>query len=500
MLKKLLLTALFLNSLVSFSQDIVKEFDLKLEKKRDFFQVANEDKKEVILFLNDKEKVTSIRFDEKFNIIDSLTTARPEKKYANIIGYSQKDNNYFVFWASEDRKEISSQYFNFAKKETKTTSINLELKKEKIVKELTINNVFYLITILKNTSILKFYISDANGNLNEKTVDLSHLEFKNIFDHTENLYTVLTDESSNPNFQTIANDSPPSLVLSSKRYKIYTYNSDEIIFTIDNTTHATQVLRINLQDFASNLKSIPQQKIVKGEYGAIRFRSNSFLIDNKILQVKTNSFVLFLTISDLSGNKINEYKVLHDEEIGFKNSGFFHQKNGLFSLKDASFLIAKNIKNSEQFLRQINDSPSISCYNLNGVYYTVLGSSEDVSHGGSGMTGIGMTSGGMGNAMAFFPYQKCYTIENLISYKDKIVVYTNCLFDANFNHLDGEMKTSAFDKVRTFLEENKELKENVGLFTQSLYKDLILFKFDKSLYLGNYNKESKKYQIFSFSE
>jgi hypothetical protein len=505
MIKKILLASLFLNSLSSFSQEIVKEFDLKLEKKRDFFQVVNEAKKEVILFLNDKEKVSSVRFDEKFNIKDSLTAARPEKKYTEIIGYSQNENDYFVFWASKDRKEINSQYFNFSTKETKTTAINLELKKEKIVKELTINNVFYLITIVKNTSILKFYISDQNGTLNEKTVDLSALEFKNIFNKPKDLYTVFTDESSEPNFQKIDNDSPPSLVLSSKKYKIYTYNPEEIVFTIDNTTYATQVLSINLTDFKPNLKSIEQQKTVRGEYGAIEFRSNSFLIDNKILQIKTNAYVLFVAISDLSGNKIKEYKVLHDQEIDFKNSDFFQENKSLFSNK-------KTIETTEKFLRKIHNYPSISCYNLNGSYYVSIGSSVDKSrtewgallgNNGVGMGGAGMSPIAIGvnnSGTGLMTYGTCGTVENLISYKDKVVFYTNCLFDSNFNHTQGDLKTSAFDKARTFVDENKEIKESVFIFTTSLYKDLILFKFDKSLYLGNYSKDQKKYQIFSFSE
>jgi len=68
MLKKLLFSTLFLTFFISFSQNMVKEFDLKLERKRDYFQVINETNKEVILFLTDKEKLTSLRFDEKFNI------------------------------------------------------------------------------------------------------------------------------------------------------------------------------------------------------------------------------------------------------------------------------------------------------------------------------------------------------------------------------------------------------------------------------------------------
>lgn len=491
MIKKLLFVSLLLNSLFSFSQNIVKEFNLNLDNKRDFFQIVNEDKKEVVLFLNDKEKVTSIRFDKKFNIQDSLSSTRPEKTYTEIIGYHQNTSDYFIFWGSKDRKEISSQYFNFVTKKVTTTPINLELKKEKIVKEITINNVFYLVTIIKNTSILKFYISDQNGNLNEKSIDLSHLEFKNIFNSPANLYTVFTDESAEPSFQNIANDSPPSLTLSARRYKIYSYNPDEIIFTIDNNTNATQVLRINLQNFTSTFKSIPQQKTAKGEYGAINFKSNSFLIDNKIIQVKTNAFVFFLTISDLDGNKIKDYKVLHDQEIDFKNSDFFQQKNGFLYHE-------KPIKDSEQFLRRIHSFPSISCYNLNGIYYTSIGSSEDIN-GSNVMSGIRGVNDGM-NGVGLNPFQRCYTVENLISYKGKIVVHANCLFDTNFNHLEGEIKASAFDKARAFIEQDKEIKETFSIFTKTLYKDLILFKFNKNLYLGNYNSVNKKYQIFSFSE
>lgn len=495
MLKKLLLTSLFLNSLLSFSQDIVKEFDLKLEKKRDFFQVVNEDKKEVVLFMNDKEKVTSIRFDDKFNIIDSLTITRPEKKYENIIGYSQKDDNYFVFWASENRKEISSQYFNFVTKKTETKPIALELKKEKIVKELTINNRFYLITIIKNTSTLKFYISDDSGNLNEKIVDLSTLEFKNKLNQNVTLYAALTEELSGLFIEAINNDSPPSLTLSSKKYKVYTYKNDEIIFTIDNNTFSTDILKINLNNFTGNLKSIQQPAIARGAYESITFKSNSFLIDDKILQIKTNPEVLFLTISDQNGNKINQFITSRDEEITFKNSDVFQEVKNIHN--------KKVLEKPKQFIRKINNSnPGISCYKLNGLYYTVIGSSQDIARTGGG-AGMGMGSGfsgGFGGAPISFGFTSSYTIGNLISYKDKNVVYTNCLFDSNFNHLENKIGISAFEKARLFLEENEELKESISIFGRDLYKDLIVFKFNTTLYLGNYNKENKKYQIFSFSE
>ena len=489
MLKKSLLACFLFLTINTFAQEMIKEFDLKLEKKRDFYQVTNKIKNEIVLFSNDKEKVSSIRFDSTFNIKDSISAVRPESTYEEIIGYTQKDESYSIFWGSKDRKKIFAQSFDFATKQINIKFFDLELKKEKIVKELTINNVFYIITLVKNIGNLKFYVFDPSGELDTKTVDLSKFEFNNKEGNPVNLHTALTWESSNFFFQNINNESPPSLALSTKKNKIYTYKNDEIIFTLDNGPHATDVLRINLNDFTASLKAIKQQRITRGQYEGLVFESNSFLIDERLIQIKTNPEVLYLTISDLEGMRINTYKALRDEEIPFKNTDVF-QESGTFSNK-------KVLEKPKQFIRKINYStPGISCYKLNGLYYTVIGSSEDIASGG-GM-GMGM-AGGFSSAPIAMSYSS-YTIENLISYRDKNVVYTTCLFDSNFNHLKDEVKTSAFEKIRIFLEENENIKDGRTLFNKVLYKDLILFKLDSSIYLGNYNKQNKKYQIFSFSE
>lgn len=496
MLKKILTVILFFSTLISFSQEMIKEFDLKLNRKRDFFQVVNKEKNEIIIFSNDKEKVSSFRFDDKFNIQDSLSATRPENTYKEILGYSQKDNVYCMFWGSKDRKKISSQFFDFNTKETGIKTFELELKKEKIFKEITVNNVFYLITIIKNTGDLKFYIFE-NNNLSTKTVDLSRFTFSNSSGNPVNLHTALTEDLSGFFIQNISNESSPSLALSSKQFKLYTYKNDEIIFTIDINSYSTDVLRINLKNFTADVKSINQPIIARGEYNSLTFKTNSFLIDDKLLQIKTNPEVLFLTISDLDGNLINEFKALREEEIEFKNSDTYEEKGDGFYNK-------KLLEKPKQFIRKINNSnPSVSCYKLNNLYYTVIGSSKDIvrsSGMGPGFGGAGFGGAGFGTT-ASFGFSLNYTVENLISYRDKIVVYTNCLFDSNFNHVKEEIKPSAFDKARMFLEETDEIKKGNSVFKPtSIYNDLIIFKFKSSLYLGNYNNDNKKYQIFSFTE
>lgn len=149
-----------------------------------------------------------------------------------------------------------------------------------------------------------------------------------------------------------------------------------------------------------------------------------------------------------------------------------------------------------------NSNPGISCYKLNGLYYTVIGSCQDIAKNGPMAMGPGFGVGmgaGFGGSLSF-GFTPSYTITNLISYQDKKVVYTNCLFDSNFNHLTDKITISAFERARIFVEVSEEIKEASPIFSKSLYKDLIIFKFNKDLYIGNYNDNKKKYQFFSFTE
>ena len=57
MFKKLLLTSLFLINLTSYAQNSVLVTPLELKNNRNVFQTVNAEKKEVTLFISDKEKI-----------------------------------------------------------------------------------------------------------------------------------------------------------------------------------------------------------------------------------------------------------------------------------------------------------------------------------------------------------------------------------------------------------------------------------------------------------
>lgn len=99
-MKNYIYLLIYFLSLTSFSQTLVSSIPLEMKKNRDVFQIVNESRKEVTLFLSDKTSINAVRLDDKIQIIDSLSTTRPEKKYSEMIGFvsiGEKGSNPKIF-------------------------------------------------------------------------------------------------------------------------------------------------------------------------------------------------------------------------------------------------------------------------------------------------------------------------------------------------------------------------------------------------------------------
>jgi hypothetical protein len=477
-MKKILVTLLVLSSLNTFAQTLTQSVPLNVSKKSDVFQVVEEDKKQISLFFNDKLKVRTVRFDEKFNIIDSLSSDRPSKDYDDIIGYSISGNKYYSYWSSSNNKEIASQCFDFEGKKVSMNTHTLEFVKEKPIKKITVNNVFYLITIVKNTSVLNFYVF-KDGKMEKKSVDLPSKNFVTYDNQRTNLWEILTEATDfepSLSVQNILEETPPSLAFSANRRKTYV-EDNSLIFTFDNNTSFTQFLTINLLDFTFTLTSYTQPYIEQMEFDEIK--SNSFLINDHIVQVKLNSGVMYISVNDLDGNELKKFSIFSEKEISFKNSEII-QENG--SIKNTRVLDKSN-----QLMRKISSlNPSISCYSFDDKIYLTIGGVSLVQNNSAIMYG-GMI-GGLTGALIGAALSSNYSMNNLNSYKKRKVVYINCQFDQEFNHIKGDIKKLAFDELRAFSDEHSELECQT------------VFKMNSTLYLGGYSKESKSYSFYSFND
>lgn len=468
---------LLLSAVNCISQNLAKSISLNYSRKNDVFQIVEENKKQVSLFLSDRYKARAIRFDENFNFIDSLSTDRPSKEYDDVIGYSISGNKYYSYWSSSNNKEIASQCFDFDGKKVAISTFKLEFSKEKPIERITINNIFYLVTIVKHSSILNFYVFN-DGKMEKKTIDLSSRNFVSYDNQKVSLWEIIsevTDFDNGLSVQNILEETPPSLTFSANKKKAYVKNN-QLIFTFDNNKGFTQLITINTTDFTYEVKSYAQPYIEPTEFDMAQ--SNSFLLKDRLIQIKLNTQLLYISVKDLAGNELKTFTALADKEIDFKNSDII-QENG--SIRNTRIL-----DKSSQLLRKVSNlNPSLSCYSYNDKIYFTLGAVSLVQNNGAL---YGAMIGGMAGAIIGAAVSSNYSVNNLNSYNSRKVVYINCLFDSEFNHIDGEVKKLAFDELRAFADDKQDLASQT------------VFKMNSKLYFGGYNKTTRTYSFYSFND
>lgn len=470
----------------SFAQQMVKGVDLGISKKAEVFQVVEEDKKQVSLFFSAKLNVLSVRFDENFNVIDSLKSEKPSKEYDDIVGYSLSGNKYYTYWSNSNGRELMSQCFDFEAKKVTSKPFSIALEKEKIIKKITVNNVFYIVSIVKSTGILNFYVI-KDGAVEKKVVDLTSKRFLGRNDKVTTLWDIVSSSTNYEtpySFQTISTETPPSLALSANKHKVYV-RENKLLFTLDDNRRFTQTFTIDLNDFSATSKmfvqpSFPEDVKITEDNGqgfSYYYDSNSFFLSDKMVQLKINSDFIKMSVKDLEGKEMKEL-LINNQEISFKNSDIM-QENG--SVKSTRVL-----DKSSQLLRKINDiNPSVSLYENDNKIYMIIGGVSNIQQNNAMMYG-GMF--GVSGVLIGMALSSNYSMNNLNSYKQRKVVYINCLFDTQFNHLNGEVKKTSFDELRAF----SETKENLTA--------PVLFKLNSSLYYGGFDKEVGNYMFYKFND
>lgn len=504
MIKKSFLFVLFLFSSVSFSQEATNSFPLELKGNRDVFQIVNETTRNVTLFVSDRKEVNSFLLNEKMQITDSIKTERPERKYTDIAGYINSNKNIRLYWTSEDHKEVFTQLFDIENHTVVNQEYTLQLKDEKFIQNFSENNLFYVVTILKESNLLKFYVFDLEGNRIEKTMDLSAFRFLDKDNHKSTFYgilrTFIKPLNASISLQKISPENTTSLTYSSNKRKCYIKNN-QLTITLDLSLDFTQLIIIDLNTFTA------KEKFIKNPYvyyeNSLDVDSNSFLMDDKLYQIKLSLKTLKLTVKSLNDELLKEYTITDTEPIDFKNSEILQKGTA----KIAPFTVDNDrvLEKTKQFLRKLhNSSCAISCYNLNEKTLVTLGSVTEINGGGM-MMPMGAPGFGGGFGSTSIPtFQYMYinpTYDNFNSYKNRKVVFINCLFDKDNNHVSGELKPIAFDKIQEFLSIDDK-QDSISLFSnpENKEKSKTVFKMNSNYYLGHYDNETKRYVIRKFTD
>lgn len=482
MLKKISFLILFLNSLPSFSQDIVSSATVNLKNNRDVFQTVNNNKKEVTLFVSDKIKVKAIHLNEKMQIVDSISAERPNTRtYTNMIGYNISNDNTRLFWSSNDYEDIFTQLYDFNSRKTTTKEYSLILKNEKVLQKFSEDDNFYILTVVKNSNNFKLHIFDNEGNYKEKIIALEGFHFFKSGYKKSDLYGVLGENllpfEAPFSLQNITVENPTSLTDAAKKRKCY-FSKKQIVITIDTNTDYTQAIIIDLEKFSATekiIRSVMIPNVTESGY-EIHLTSNSFFIDNKLYQIKSSSDTFYFTIKDLDDNLLKEYSATANGSIDFKNSEIY-QEGGDFGGK-------RILESSSQFIRKINNLNSgLSCYHIGQNTLITFGGVSAVQQS-TGQIAFGQF-GLVGALVAVAVFNP--TMESFNSYSNRKVVKIEGLFDNEGNHINGELQPLAFDKIRTFFDKNNDVSSQT------------LFKMD-AYYLGYYDNKTKEYIIRKFAD
>jgi hypothetical protein len=475
-MKKLALF-LILTNFICFSQELISKVNLELDKQTDYFHVVNEKNNTISFFLINKTNIKSVLFNNKLEIETDLSTEKPDKKYKEIIGNGFEGDNSVVYWFDPKNNDVFIQYFDMVKKSVSNKNFKLELGEEKIIKTTCINDAFHIISINKNSNVLNFY-SIRNKELTKKTIDLSNKKFINKENKFSTLWDILQEGSSfekDFTIQGISNETPPSLVLSSSKRKSYLDNNN-LLFTFDNNKNYTQIISIDVNQFTASVTSINQPFVRQADISFVD--SNSFIIDNKIIQVKLNSNNLIMEIKELNGKSIKQFEISDNIDFQYKNSEII-QENG-------SVANTRILGKSDQLLRKISRFlPSISCYSEKDKIFLSLGAVSPEESNNSFVYFGGMIGGFTGVLIAEI-IDSSFSNNNLNSYANKKVVYINSVFDRNFNHIPGEINKLPFDKLREYAENNKN------------FNNSIVFNLNGSLFYGGYDKKNKNFSFYKF--
>jgi hypothetical protein len=477
-MKNVILFLILIFNSVSYSQELVKNINLEIDNKTEYFHTVDDQNNKISLFLINKTDVESLLFDENINQEGSLKTVKPDKKFKTIIGNGFEDGNAVIYWLNPKDNEVLVQTFYFGNKNVSTKILKLEIsEEEEIIKNIMINNTFYIITVNKYSSILNFH-SIKNNALEKKTIDLSDKKFINKDNRFSTLWAVLYESfalDKELTFQNISNETPPSLVISSNKRKAYVKNNT-LIFTLDNNKSFTQIISIDLKQYTASVSSLSQPYVKQNDF--VFVDSNSFIVNEQIIQMKLNSDIMIVEIKDFDGKLLKQFEITDEKDFEYKNSDII-QENG--SVKNTRILGKTN-----QLLRKtIRFYPSLSCYSSNNKLYLTIGgvSLEEnknsyIIYGGL----IGGASGGLiGGIIA-----ASFSNNNLNSYRNRKIIYINSVFDQNFNHIPGQIEKLPFDELRAFAEDKKDLEKAT------------VFKLKSDLYFSAYDSKNKSYSFFKF--
>ncbi|MCA0348333.1 MAG: hypothetical protein LCH35_03630 [Bacteroidetes bacterium] len=448
-------------SLISFSQIKLTSFPIELKRSAENHQMMNfvdKNSNEIYTFVADKETVIGVKFNSAVFVSDSIATSKPFN-FQYIIGYSfSKENNPTVHWITEDNKKIMSIEYDFSKNPKDYTATETIFSNESILASFSNNGVFYIITDNDKNDMKLYEFGTQN---NTTTLPSGNLNFTDSKDKPIKISQVFIE---NPLVRMETNFYNP-LMATAEKVKFYVENN-RAIFTFDLNRSKTEILEIDLNSKTISKKEYQQSTLENGSN-----QSNSYYLNEKLFQVKSNEKQLLLRITDCySKTVIKEYS-LSEKENPFEYSSFLIQTEQYKP---------ETLSSLKRFLRKIeNSNLAFSIFQINEGYVVSFGANKTSASSGGLAFGIGV---GIGSILASGTFVDVGNFDN--SRTQSVFLDFDC--DANFNIIPPKNTVLATSIISGFIAQN----DNIRLYQTFPYRDYFV--------LSYYDKKAKQVVLYKF--
>lgn len=476
---------LMLIFLTGFTQEILVEQSIYLEShssnRRGVYPLVDNASGDVALFLLDNDSIRVQQYDKDFSFNKAYHCERPQGKFKHLTGHSISNNQYHLYFSNKKRKEFLIKTIDMKRKESSEKRIPLMVSKEQYLESVCCNNKLYVLSKKIMSSMYKLRVFKGT----ELEIGVEY-DLNKVLANRVPQDVVVDDIYGTPmvkaisNFVKIENGDPNPLDLTSRENKLYCVNN-QLILSFDDNTDKTLVFKIDLSNYALSTNTYEQANFTGKKNQKVR--SNSYIYNNSLYQLKVSRSELCFLIRDLnSGRLLKEYRVHGEEKISFSNTPPMLKAGSFFHMGGKE-------QNTIQLLRKLAvNKVGISTYPRNGQMQVMIGGIIEENSG----VGVRMLFGTLG-ILTYAAWTELNDVSNItmtsfLSYQNnKALVFTSLLDPENLQHIAGEPSTNPYDKMKEFIS-NKE--SPMSIFT--------LFKFNDYYVLGYYLNESGKYFLRKF--
>lgn len=164
--------------LVIFTQTINSQvINIKARSIRDVYQIVNQENNKSSVFFIENKKISSYLLGDNFEILDTISFDKPEKKFNSIAGHTYSENSYTIIWRTNDKNEFYTQEIDFNTNKIIGKSFSSEPLEKETLTPIQEKDRLIFLRIKKESNIIKIISFDKKNNFENKSIDLSSINF-----------------------------------------------------------------------------------------------------------------------------------------------------------------------------------------------------------------------------------------------------------------------------------------------------------------------------------